>query len=803
MKPIRMMLRRCAPCWLLAVAGFVAIAAVLVTGLRLMPWAPLSAALPRSTAIYAQDGELLRLTLASDGQYRLWVPLDRMSPVLPEAVQLYEDRWFHWHPGVNPVALTRSAFATYVDDSRQGGSTITMQLARRLYAIDSRNIAGKLWQIAAALWLEARYSKRDILEAYLNVAPYGGNIEGVGAASLIYLHKEAQALTLPEALAFAVIPQNPRRRLPVRHADAVARAMAPPLPAPELQTQLSVARMRLWQAWLARHPADLRYAADMTLPWKPRSASELPFRAPHLTDLLLRQHAGTGDEIHASIDLRLQTAVERIIRQYVENQRATGLRNASAMLVDTSTLEVKALAGSADYFDPAIDGQVNGTAARRSPGSTLKPFIYALALDQGVLHPLTILKDAPTAFGPFSPENFDGRFVGPITAQDALVRSRNVPAVSVAARLSRPNLYDFLQAAGVAKMAGEAHYGLALALGGGEVSMEELARLYAMLANRGLLRPLQYEHRDEAKPGVPSAGSGDPPHDLRLVSEEAAFITLEMLKRNPRPDTAEPSVRPVAWKTGTSWGFRDAWSAGVFGRYVLVVWVGNFDGTGNPAFIGVKAAAPLFFQIVDSLRSQEFDSGERVFAAPANLARVEVCAASGDLPNAWCRERATTWFIPGKSPIRVSTLHRPVWIDTRSGNAVCTESAFTRREIYEYWPSDLQRLFRDAGMPRRQPPAARDCPGDATAEGDAPQIVSPLRGVTYSLRLSKPAPIALRANRTVEGGLFWFANQSFIARSDAGETVAWTPPQPGRYLLRAVDDAGRADARDVDVEFLP
>ncbi|MEP7181936.1 MAG: penicillin-binding protein 1C [Betaproteobacteria bacterium] len=764
-----------------ALAGAAALALVV---LRVVPHAPLAAAVPRSTAIYAEGGELMRLTLAADDQYRLWIPLAAMSSRLPEAVLLYEDRWYYWHPGVNPVALVRSAVATLAGGSRQGGSTITMQLARRLYRIDSRSVPGKVAQIGAALWLEARFSKREILEAYLNVAPYGGNVEGVGAASLVYFGKRAQDLTLPEVLALAVIPQNPRRRL------ALHRPEAPQ----QLPVELAVARTRLWEAWRARHPADGAFAADLALPLAPRSMATLPFAAPHLTDLLQRQRGRAGGEIRASVDLGAQRTVERILHQYVERNRAVGIRNAAALLVDTSTMQVKALVGSADWFDPAIDGQVDGVLAKRSPGSALKPFIYALALDQGVLHPLTVLKDAPTAFGPFSPENFDGRFVGPITAQDALVRSRNVPAVAVAAKLSRPGLYDFLQSAGVSKMASERHYGLALALGGGEVTMEELARLYAMLANEGVLRPLAYTVE------VPR----DRQQDVRLLSDEAAFVTLDMLRRNPRPDTGEPARVPVAWKTGTSWGFRDAWTAGVFGRYALVVWIGNFDGSGNPAFVGVKAAAPLFFQIVDALRAQKADARAFVRRQPAHLAKVEVCAATGDLPNEWCRERATTWFLPGKSPIRISTLHRPVLVDVRTGEAVCGDGPTTRREIHEFWPSDLERLFREAGMPRRAPPPLPDCASDdAAVAGDAPQITSPLRGVTYTIRLSQPTTMALRANRTGQGALYWFANQGFVGRADSGDGLAWSPPQPGRYVLRAVDDRGRADNRDVDVEFVP
>lgn len=749
---------------------------VIVSILRLLPTQPLAEKVSRSTAIYAAGGELLRLTVASDEQYRLWVPIEQMSPRLPQAVQLYEDRWFRWHPGVNPAALLRSAWATYVDDSRQGGSTITMQLARRLYRIDSRSIAGKLEQIAAALWLEARYSKHDILEAYLNVAPYGGNIEGVGAASLIYFHKRAHDLSLPEALTLAVIPQNPRRRM--------ARSAA-------LHAELTDARARLWRVWLDRHPEDAQFAADMDLPLRPWTAAQLPFRAPHLTDALLRERTTAG-ELRSSIDLRMQTTLERAIRQYVDTHRGLGIRNAAALLVDAHSMKVEALVGAADYFDAAIDGQVNGTAAKRSPGSTLKPFIYALALDQGLLHPHSILKDAPTAFGPFSPENFDGRFVGPISAQDALVRSRNVPAVAVSARLSRPNLYDFLKSAGVSNMASEAHYGLALALGGGEVTMEELARLYAMLANGGVMQPLAWR-ADERLTDA---------ERMRLLSEEAAFVTLDMLATNPRPDTGTPATREVAWKTGTSWGFRDAWSAGVFGRHVLVVWVGNFDGSGNPAFIGVTTAAPLFFQIVDSLRAQRLAPPLPPRAPPANLARVDVCAASGDLPNAYCPQTVSTWFLPGKSPIRPSTLHRAVYIDTRDDQPVCAPSEFTRREIHEFWPSDMLRLFREAGMPRREPPRLPEC-GDDAGPAEAPQIVTPLRGVTYTVRLSKAVPIALRAEGARKGEVFWFADRAFLGRVGTGEALAWTPAAPGRYVLRAVGDTGAADARTVEVEFQP
>lgn len=471
-----------------------------LVALRLWPHAHLRDSLPRSIALYAKNGELLRLTTAVDGQYRLWVPLTEIDPRLVEAVQLYEDKWFGWHIGINPIALIRAGFATYHGKVRQGGSTITMQLARRLYRIHSQTLGGKLKQLAVAMWLEARYSKHEILEAYLNLAPYGANIEGVGAASLIYFHKRAQQLTLPEVLMLAVIPQNPRKRGATREQY--------------ISPYLLTAREHLWRRWLKRYPDAINYRAEIQFASKVFLRSQLPFRAPHFTDSLLRK--GISGEVLTTLDMRVQSTAERLLAQYLDNVRNTGINNAAVLLLDRDSGAVRALIGSSDYFNQNISGQVNGVAAKRSPGSTLKPFIYGLALDQGLLHPLTILKDMPTTFGPFSPENFDGHFLGPITAQDALVRSRNVPAVALAAKLTRPTLYEFLQQAGVTKLASEQRYGLTLALGGGELTMEELARLYLMLANKGVALPLHYHQsqQDREKGGAVNGSCPRKPHLL-------------------------------------------------------------------------------------------------------------------------------------------------------------------------------------------------------------------------------------------------------------------------------------------------
>jgi penicillin-binding protein 1C len=763
---------------------------LVLAGVRLWPHPSLQSWKPSSVAVYDERGRLLRLVLASDDRYRLWVPLKEISPQLVDAVLLREDRWFYWHPGFNVYGIARGAWVTYVRHNHpQGGSTITMQLARLLWPINSRTPMGKFEQIARAIQVELFYSKHDILEAYLNDAPYGRNVEGAGAASLVYFGKPVGALTLPEALTLAVVPQNPLQPLYKKRADTLSH-------------RLTASRDRLYAGWVRLHPEDASLKPLFALPMTIKSLELLPFEAPHAVEqVLTAEHVSgvnSGSSITTTLDLDLQHSLEREVDRYVALNGTSGIRNASALLVDTRDMSVKALVGSANYFDRSIDGQVNGTEARRSPGSTLKPFIYGLGFDQGILHPQTVLRDVPTSFGPYTPENFDGRFLGPVTATDALNRSRNIPAVWIASQLHTPDFYQFLQSAGIGHMASEQHYGLALVLGGGEVSMQELAGLYAMLANRGVLKPLRL-HADDPQ----SAGT-------RLLSDEASFMVMDMLRQHVRPDEtsgAQPLRVPIYWKTGTSWAFRDAWTAGVFGPYVLAVWVGNFDGTGNPAFVGVDAAAPLFFNIVDGVEAETPDLKEPVRSRPANLERVEICLASGELPNQWCPQRGMTWFIPGKSPIRVSDVHRPVMVDDATGQAACPPYVDKRvhQEVFEFWPSDLQEVFAQAGLALRKPPQSPSCQNAGMAPGEAPRITSPLLGTTYAMRVSEDDHKRIVFAASVDAdahAVFWFVNNAFVGRSTPGTPVFWKPEEAGNYRVRAVDDRGRSDERALDVALV-
>lgn len=750
---------------------------------RILPKPALSCRFPTSVAVYDSGHHLLRLTLSADDKYRLWVPLEKISPQLIEATLLHEDRLFFRHFGVNPMSLFRAACETYIAGGRRiGGSTISMQLARIMYHVKSRSPKGKIHQILRAMELEFFYSKEEILEAYLNLVPFGRNIEGVAAASLIYFGKTADKLTLPEVLTLAVIPQSPVRRAP-------GRLSGEPLPA---------ARKALYRKWATEHPATDGEAEVMDLPLITRDIKDLPFLAPHFVDSILGKRRIDGkSEIIGCIKLSMQRLVERHVQAYVSGQRRTGICNAAAMVVDYRTQEIKALVGSADYFDTRVQGQVNLANARRSPGSALKPFIYGLGMDQGIIHPLSVLKDSPLAFGAFSPENFDGRFEGPLSVKDALIRSRNIPALSVAARLSNPGFYDFLKRCGISRMNTERHYGLSLVLGGSEITMEELVTLYTILANRGLLKPLRHTADDPVGEGV------------RLLSAESSFMTLEMLKENPRPDHSyvngsAPDPLPVYWKTGTSHGFRDAWAVGIFGPYVLAVWVGNANGEGNPALIGVKAAAPLFFQIVDSMKAQKIDLTEPVHRMPGNLCRVEVCSVSGELPCPHCRETRSTWFIPGKSPIKMCDIHRRIVIDDNTGLAACPPySDPTHSEVFEFWPSDMLKIFQQAGIPRRVPPRANpDCSMDAvSASGNPPRIVSPMSNLTYALRSSSEdnRTIAFQAITDADAReVYWMLDENYVGKAESGSVLTWKA-RPGDYVLRAVDDRGRSDSKQLKV----
>jgi penicillin-binding protein 1C len=737
-----------------------------------LPKPPLLDGISFSQCVRDRNGKLLRVTLSADQKFRIWTPLAEISPDLIHATLRYEDKYYAHHPGVNPLALARCALDLLrFHRVTAGGSTITMQLARLRFHLHTRNISGKLEQIIRSVELERHYSKNEILEAYLNLAPYGRNIEGIGAASQIYFDKPASKLSRPEAVALSVIPQSPTRR--ALHIDRENHS-------------INLAQ----SSWYDRAKIDSNAEFSMR-DFQPRMQTEQKFFAPHFVQQVL-ESSHRRDQIITTLDFEKQRAIERRVTDYIASNRNRSIENAAVLLVYTRTMDVLAQVGSADFNNTAINGQVDGTRSPRSPGSTLKPFVYALALEQGLIHPLSILADAPRSFGEYNPENFDREFLGPIRACDALARSRNVPAVELASHLAHPTLYEFLNTADVHLPKPESFYGLALPLGGAEVSLQDLVRLYAALANNGQLRLLQ---RIESDPVAKSR---------RILSPEAAFLTLEMLGNVPRPEmncADGTHSAPVYWKTGTSHGFRDAWSIAVFDHYVLGVWVGNFDGRANPAFVGRTAAAPLLFQIIDSLRAAWPEPSVPHLPPPgSNLKRVEVCALSGDFPNQFCTQHVEGWFIPGVSPIKTCDVHREVLVDVASGLRVPVDDGTRqlRREVYEFWPGEFLTLFEQAGIPRRVPPPFLPNNGSelASRSGQKPVIVSPSKKEIV-LASTKRIPLRAKAEGDVRE-IFWFAGKQFVGKAAPNQVVEWTATA-GDYEITALDDHGRSDSHSVTV----
>jgi penicillin-binding protein 1C len=563
----------------LAVAGLAACVAVVAATLPLVK-------LQRSSPVVLdRNGLWLRALPVEDGRWRLRADLDRTDPVFVRRLIALEDRGFWFHPGVDPIALAR-ALASDVSAGhiRSGGSTLTMQLARRL-APEPRTLGAKALEAVRALGLEARLSKRGVLTAYLTLAPYGGSLEGVRAASLTYFGHEPSTLTDAEQALLIALPQAPEARRPDRHPQAARRARAHVL-------------QRLVKRGLLSASAA-REAAAEPLPRR----TVFPERAWAAAGEIARRAPLSQPTVISTLDAPLQTRLEALAAQTGVAQGADS--SAAVIVLDTATRAVRAIVSSAGRNRPG--GWMDGTQALRSPGSSLKPFIYAFAFEQGLAAPQTRLADAPLAFAGYEPENFDRTFHGDVTAGQALQYSLNVPAVALMAKVGPEAFEARLESVGaklVRPKTGLAEPGLALALGGEGVTLRDMAMLYAALGDRGIAKPLAWTQADVQK----SLSQKAPFAGHRLVSAEAADQVLAILREGPPPPGRAPpalsnGAPKLAFKTGTSYGFRDAVAAGVGDGWTVVVWTGRPDGGVRPGMTGREAALPLLFQVFDILEA--------------------------------------------------------------------------------------------------------------------------------------------------------------------------------------------------------
>ena len=578
----------------------IALLALAAYGLKLFEPLPLDAAASSSRLVLDRDGHLLRAFTTPDGRWRLDAKPDEVSETYLSLLFAFEDRRFWTHPGVDPLAFGRAILqAIRHGHPISGGSTLTMQVARLLRGSPTHSIPAKFQQIADALRLETTLSKREILSLYLKLAPYGGNLEGVRAASLAYFGKEPRRLSIAEAALLVAIPQSPEtRRLDAK--DSLDRGYR----------SLIEGRNRVIRRAAVAHvitQADARTAIAQA---PPRGRLEFPALAPHLSERLI---AAIPDRpvIQTTIDGKLQEAAEHLTRRNA--QSLGGKISIAALIVNNRTGEVLAHVGSAGYFDETRLGAIDMTVAIRSPGSALKPFIYGLAFEDGLAHPETLIEDRPVRFDSYAPANFDNTFHGTVTVRTALQQSFNVPAVKVLNEVSPVKLAARFRDAG---MPFAVPRNLTVALGGVGLSLENLAGLYLALARGGSVIPICYQKDNLG----PLWNAADAPV---LLQPAAAWYVTDILRGAPVPASATPGA--IAFKTGTSYGFRDAWAAGFDGEYTIAVWIGRPDASSVPGLAGLRAAAPVLFELFGAIGPHRAPFA----AAPANVIGVHKTA---DLP---------------------------------------------------------------------------------------------------------------------------------------------------------------------------
>ena len=733
--------------------------------------------------VLAEDGSLLRSWPSADGALRYRVEVADVSPRYLQALLRYEDRMFHWHPGVNPVALARAGWQ-WLRHGRivSGGSTLTMQVARILDAApDTRSLSGKLRQIARALQLEAHLSKSDILALYLNHAPMGGQVQGVEMASRTYLGKSARDLSPAEAALLVALPQSPSRLRPDR-APGLAQAARDKV----------LRRMQTSGAWTPAEAADARLERVFAAPLRARWLAPLAAQR-------LRSGAPVGSTaVQSTLDAGMQSRVEQILLDRLVSLPSQV--SIAALVVENQNLAVRAYAGSADFNDLARLAHVDMVRAVRSPGSTLKPFLYAMALDDGLVHSESLLLDTPQNFGGYSPGNFQASFSGPVSVSEALQRSLNVPAVDLLERVGAARFAANLRNAGLKlRMPESATPNLSLILGGGSTTLEELVGAYTALARQGLA-------------GLPRLTPGQPVVETRLMSPGAAFIVRQILENGGRPGAPFVESRAhVAWKTGTSFGFRDAWAIGVTNRYTVGIWVGRPDGTPNPGHFGANTSAPLLRDLLAALDGSV--AGEQ--PVPAGARVVDICwplglAAHLTAPG-HCLVRRSAWTLDGATPptlpdrVRDSGLMETAWVDARLGKRLhpdCAAKSITGQSTaasalqgvqYPRWPTLLEPWI---GPAERSP--VELLPLDVACRVQAPNRQLRVTGIDAG-SVIRPPPGSQHASVQVQAmgsadTVQWLLDGQWVGSTSArASALRLRLSLTGEHTLTAMDQQGRYD----------
>ena len=746
---------------------------------------------PFAAVLLDNKGKLLQARIASDGQWRF-----EASYAVPEkfekAITCFEDKRFYYHPGFDPIAFARAIYLNLKYKSVvSGGSTISMQVIR-LHRNKARTIGEKIIEIVLALRLELRHTKKEILQLYAGHAPFGGNVVGLQAASWRYFGRDASQLSWGEVASLAVLPNSPSLVRPDKN-----------------RLLLLTKRNKLLTQLHKEGILDLETYQLALLEPIPQKPLPLPNFAPNLVNSLWEGKLGLLPKqalVSTTLDRELQVQTTDILERHHQQLKGNGVNNAAALILDIEKNEVLAYVGNVFHpKEPEVESYVDMIPARRSPGSTLKPLLYAAMLQDGLLLPSTLLADIPTQVAGYMPQNFDLQYDGAVHANEALARSLNVPAVRMLQQYRTERFYFLLKQLGIKSLdKGASHYGLSLILGGGENSMWEISGAYASLARMlnhfGMLSG-KYNPKDLAAPKLIAAGK-QIQTSLQAASEYtpplnagAIWQTFEAMQDLVRPGDEQNwsqyiSSRRVAWKTGTSFGFRDAWAIGLTSRYLVCVWVGNADGEGRPGLTGVSAAAPILFDLIKLVpRSNWFNQPYD------NMQQEIICTKSGNKASEICLQTDTQWIVKSRMPQDICSYHQWIHLDKSRKYRVSSDCEATANMIHQSWfvlPPSMEWYYKskDASY-AKLPPWKPGCEGNNLA---------PMMELIYPKRLSsiyipkeldgeEGKAVFEVAHRNKETKIYWHLDGKFIGTTQEFHKLALSP-EAGKHLLILEDELG-------------
>jgi penicillin-binding protein 1C len=725
---------------------------------------PLPDKIEYTVCVRDDQGQVIHVFLTSDEQWRMNMEVAEISPLLKETILFKEDKYFYFHPGVNPLALLKSMAGNIIHGRiRSGASTITMQVARALEP-KRRTYFNKLREIFRAEQLELKYSKDEILKLYLNLIPYGGNIEGVKAAALFYFKKNPDHLSLAEITTLSIIPNRPSVWVIGKNNDKIIQAR---------------------NGWLRKFERQKLFTAAQIQDALREPLTATRATAPALLPQLSLALKKTGAaNIVTHIDLNKQGKLEKLVADYVQASRLKNIQNAAVIVINNQTHQVIAYLGSADFQDTRDGGQVNGAAAIRQPGSTLKPLLYGICMDEGLLTPKQIINDVPVNYQGYAPENFDRKFNGRVTMEYALEHSLNIPAVRSLRLLGKERMIQSLSTCGFGSIQkDQKKLGLSMILGGCGANLEQLTGLFSIFANQGLYYPPSYQV------GVVNAAP------QRILSPASAFLINEILSKVNRPDfplqwQSTVHLPKIAWKTGTSYGRRDAWSIGYNAHYTVGVWCGNFSARSVPELSGANTATPLLFKIFNTI---DYDGDEQWFDKPATLDERMVCSESGLLPGPYCSHLITGYFIPGISSSQTCNHVQEIMISADekvSYCRTCMPAAGYKKKLFPIIPPEMQRYYEENHIMYEKIPSHNPaCEKIFREEG--PQITSPSSGFEYLISKKDPEPLQLRCHPGNDvHKIYWYLNDRFYKSADAGARQFFVPEE-GPVKISCTDDKGR------------